>query len=91
MVKSDKVVPYPWNTLDRPVVADVIRNGTQTLFSPPLTVLDNEDIEIYENEARIINKECLSTHGGSGWMAGSLPDGDDIICAGCNRRMKRYG
>jgi len=33
-------------------------------------------------------KDCLSTHGGSGYAPGSYWDGDDIICGICGHRIE---
>ena len=34
-------------------------------------------------------KECLSTHGGSGYAPGSFMDGDAIICGMCGTRIEK--
>ncbi len=36
----------------------------------------------------IKQKDCYSTHGGSGYINGSYWDGYDIICIACGKRIK---
>jgi len=33
-------------------------------------------------------KQCLSTHGGAGYMSGSYWDGDAIVCICCGMRIE---
>ena len=37
---------------------------------------------------KISPEECLSTHGGSGYAAGSYWNGDAIICGACDFRIE---